>query len=71
MDDVGRATLVVVEDTGLRKLDTPLAVLEEGSEPLGVVVVDTAGGGVVWDGKACDVVVVPTGTVGRLTKGVF
>ena len=65
--DVGGATLDVVEDTEECRLDTLLTMLETGGDPLGVVLVGTAGDSVVWGGKVCEVVE-PRGTVGLLTK---
>jgi hypothetical protein len=70
IDDVGFATLDVVEGTGLRRLVKLLATLEEGGEPLGVEALGTAGDGVAWDGEVCEVLVVPNGTVGMLAKSV-
>lgn len=69
MDDVRCATLDVVESTEpLCTLDIPLTVLG-GSEPFGVEVLGTAGDGVVWGG-VCEVVLLPSGTVGWSMEGV-
>ena len=46
----------------------PLTVLG-GSEPFGVEVLGTAGDGVVWGG-VCEVVLLPSGTVGWSMEGV-
>lgn len=68
-DDVGRATLDVVEDTGLCRLDKSLATLEEeGTDPLRVVeVLGRAGDSVDWDGRVGELFV-PNRAVGQLVN---